>query len=365
VTGARIARLAALVALGVLVAGAGSSRDARAAAEPPCVVSVYGKGRIPPRRIDDHGPSLVLSGAGLLGMPYPAVLRWMRARMSPPHGRLGSLLVLQASGENDYVDAFDRTNTFAVIHEVLIPACASRAAVDRVRQYARSAEAVLFAGGDQSHYVAWKGSALMHSVRNVFERGGTVGGGSAGLAIQGAVVYDSVAADRVLPDDDNLDTPRAVRDPYGPAVSLTTNLFAWPPLAATITDSHFAKRDRFGRLAAFMARALNDRLVRGDRVYGLGIDQGTVLLVDRRGVATMMRMTGEPYRTRGAYLLIGGAAERIAPGKPLRYRVDVLHISRPGQRLDLVHHTGDGTRYAVRVDGSGRPLYSRDPYGGD
>lgn len=45
-----------------------------------------------------------------------------------------------------------------------------------------------------------------------------------------------------------------------PAISFTTDLFAWPSLRATIPDSHFAARDRFGRLAAFLARIVHDGL---------------------------------------------------------------------------------------------------------
>jgi cyanophycinase-like exopeptidase len=54
-----------------------------------------------------------------------------------------------------------------------------------------NAESVYFAGGNQCNYVKWKGSSVYNAVKNVVARGGGIGGGSAGLAIQGEYVYDA------------------------------------------------------------------------------------------------------------------------------------------------------------------------------
>lgn len=327
-----------------------------------CKITVYAPGGLMKPSGGLRGPGLVLSGAGFLGMPYDEVLQWLGGRMPRSLKRSGNILLLQASGEDDYTNVFYRASRLASVQEILIPPCAPRSAVDRVAPYVNAADAVLFAGGDQANYVAWKGSALMAAVRRAYARGGVVGGGSAGLAIQGAVVYDAVAADRVLPDDEDLGSALATRNPYGSAVSLTTGLFAWPPLADTITDTHFAKRNRFGRLAAFMARAYHSGLIHGPRVYGLGVDEGSTLVVDRFGVATLLERTGTPYRTRGAYVLSGAAPQRIGAGRPLLYRVEVTHLTHVGFGYDLVHHRGLGTHYTVMVDGSRPGLYDHDPY---
>lgn len=312
------------------------------------------------------GPGLVLSGGGLMGMPYAQVLPWMRERIAAPRGaRAGNLLILKASGGRDYSDLFYKNSRFASIQEILIPPCASRAAVDAVARYVDRADAVLFAGGDQSHYTAWKGSKLIQAVRDVYARGGIVGGGSAGLAIQGQVVFDSAAADRILPDDRDVATPDAVANPYEPAISFTTDFFHWPPLAGAITDTHFARRDRFGRLAAFMARSLRDRLLPGPHAYGVAVDEGAALLVDSRGIATLVERGREDdgYVPKGAYILQMGSAGRIAPGKPLLAVVHVTHLKKPGARYDLVAKQGAGTRYTVRVNGTERRHpYSRNPY---
>ena len=298
-------------------------------------------------------------------MPDGVVLRWMRGHAAAPrNARAGNLLILKASGERDYSDDFYKMALFASVREVLIPPCATRRQADTAVPFVSRADFVLFAGGDQAHYAAWKGSRLVTAVRDVYARGGIVGGGSAGLAIQGQVVFDSVAADRVLRDG-SVKTPDAVRDPYEPAISFTTHYFAWPPLQGAITDTHFARRNRFGRLAAFMARALHDGLVAGPSVYGVAVDEGAALLVNANGVATLVQRArkADGYVPRGAYILRGERAAHLKRGTPLSYTVDVVHLSRPGAQYDLLHKRGAGKRYAVTVNGSAAKIYSRDPYG--
>lgn len=310
-------------------------------------------------------PGLILSGGGLTTMPHAPVFRFIRERVqAAPGTRAGNLVILGASDdERYYSDPFYAQSRFASVREIYIPPCASRAAVDGAAHYVNGADAVLFAGGDQAHYVAWKGSKLIDAVKRVYARGGVVGGGSAGLAIQGAVVYDSVAGDRVLPDDQNVGSRDASANPYEPAISFTTNFLAWPTLRDSITDTHFARRDRFGRLTAFMARAIRDRLVAPYRIYGVAVDEGAALLVDANGMATLaIQRESDGYAPRGAYILTGGPARRIVPGKPLLYTVAVTHLTQSGQQYDLVSHRGTGARYSVTVNGAARPIYSRNPY---
>jgi cyanophycinase-like exopeptidase len=299
------------------------------------------------------------------GTDIDAAWRWMHDTLVGKATRGGNVLILRATGTDDYDPYALQTARFASARTLLVPACTPRAQVDALAKYADAADAVFFSGGDQAHYAAWKGSALISAVRRAYARGGVVGGTSAGLAIQGAVVYDSVAADRVLAADAEVRSPDATKNPYEPAISFTTGLFRYPPLTAVITDTHFAKRDRFGRLAAFMARALRDGLIRGNRVYGVAVDERSALVVDRHGVATLLENPyAGGYRTRGAYIITGGRAARIAPGKPLLYTVHVVHLSRSGQRFNLYTKHGDGRRYDVTVDGSRSSIYSRDPYSG-
>jgi len=304
-----------------------------------------------------RGPGLVLSGAGLLNLPGSA-MQWLRNHLSGASGRAGNVVILSASRGRDDEDGLYRDAAFASVQEILIPPCADTDAVDAMVTYVDGADAVLFAGGDQANYARWKGSALIRAVQAVYARGGFVGGGSAGLAIQGALGYDSVAADRLHPGDENyaVTTQNALSDPFEPEISFTS-LFAWPPLADTITDTHFVVRNRFGRLVAFLARIVHDKLG-PTPYYGLGVDEGSVVLVDRDGMATVRTKA----HSRGAYVVRLDGPVAMQRGQPLRAIVDVAHIGRDGERFDLLHKRPGVAWTRVQVDGAHSPFYRPDPY---
>jgi len=303
-----------------------------------------------------HGPGLLLDGAGISGSP-PSSLAWLHRRLIGNDAqRGGNVVILRASYSDRYDRPFWQYGRFASVQTVLIPPCATRTQVDTVARIIDRADAVYFAGGDQAHYVAWKGSAMIAAIERLYARGGVVGGGSAGLAIQGAVIYDSVVADRL-----NLETTTrdAVNDPLEPRISFTTGLFVWPALRDTLTDTHFVARNRFGRSVVFLARILRDGVLpRARRVYALGVDQGSAVVVDPDGTATLLNQTG----ARGAYLVRADAPPSIASGRPFVYAVEVAHIAREGERFDLLHKRTAEPWYTVTVDGSHTSIYSRDPY---
>jgi cyanophycinase-like exopeptidase len=302
-----------------------------------------------------YGPGLLLDGAGITGSP-PASIAWLHRRLVGSAARGGNVVVLRASYSDVYDHAFVQYGNFASVQTVLIPPCTTRAQIDSVAPVVDRADAVYFAGGDQAHYVAWKGTALMEAVKRVYARGGVVGGGSAGLAIQGAVVYDAVAGDRL---NEETATRDAVADPFETRISFTTGLFAWPALVNTITDTHFAARDRFGRTVVFLARISADRLLPGAAtVYALGVDEGSAVVVDPGGSATLLTEHG----SRGAYLVRARAVSQLRAGEPLQYSVAVSHVARNGARFDLIGKRTFEPWYTVTVDGRRTPIYSRDPY---
>jgi cyanophycinase-like exopeptidase len=304
-----------------------------------------------------HGPGLLLDGAGASGSP-DSTLRWLHDRLvgaTPNRG--GNVVMLRASYTNIDDRRFYLAGNFASVQTVLIPPCADPKQIDAVASVVDNADAVYFAGGDQANYVRWKGSALIAAVKRVYARGGVVGGGSAGLAIQGAVIYDSVAADAM-----NLETTTAdaTKNPLETRISFTTGLFAWPALSDTLTDTHLVARDRIGRTIAFLAGIFHDDLLpQSNEIYALGIDEGSAVVVDPDGGATVLN--GD--RGRGAYLIRTDTAPRLTPGQPLRYTVEIAHVARDGERFDLLHKTTPEPWYTIRVDGSRRPPYNEDPYG--
>lgn len=113
----------------------------------------------------------------------------------------------------------------------------------------KAATAVWFGGGSQQRIAdAYLGTPVEEELYRLLQRGGVVGGTSAGAAIQSKVM---IASGRSQPQ-----------------MSVGLDL-----LQRTIVDQHFLKRNRFGRLLAAV-RAHPDRL-------GVGIDEGTALVVSR------------------------------------------------------------------------------------
>jgi cyanophycinase-like exopeptidase len=280
------------------------------------------------------------------------------------YATFGNVVVLRSSADRDaYGPYIQPLGPYRSVRTIAIPPCATRAQIDALAPLVDGADAVFFAGGDQAHYVAWKGSALIEAVRRVWQRGGVVGGTSAGLAIQGEYAFDSVSADRLHADDDDysVNAANALGNPWEPEISFTSGLFDWPPLQNVITDTHFAKRDRFGRAVAFLAQLERARHLPTGTLYALAVDERSAVVVNARGIGRLLEYAGEGYRTRGAWLMHLVSVDPLDPGLPLRATVEVLHLARPGATIDLVRKTGQGRTYRVTVDGSRTPPYA-DPY---
>jgi hypothetical protein len=231
--------------------------------------------------------------------------------------------------------------------------------------YVDRADAVFFAGGDQADYISWKGTVLMDAVAGVYLRGGVVGGTSAGCAIQGPLVFDSVAADAA--GGTNVATADAVADPFETTLSFTRGMLDFPVLPKVITDMHFATRDRLGRLAVFVARQYADG-AETSGVLGVGIDESNALLVNASGHAVLVQQPGgtEASTGTGAYILQpSGPAQTCQAGQPLLYPgVTVTRLSNPQtDSFDFARGCGNGVSFALTVDGStpSNP-YSVDPY---
>ncbi|MEU3726422.1 hypothetical protein [Streptomyces sp. NPDC031705] len=168
----------------------------------------------------------------------------------------------------------------------------------------RNAEFVYFAGGDQCKYAAWKSTSLRSSVQSVVAKGGGSGGGSAGHHINSSVAYDACRG--------SITSDEALANPYDSYATFTTGMFDWPNYAGTINDSHFVTRDRMGRTMAFVARALEDGLVTGGKAWGVGVEEGGSLFIDKNGLATLSGAD--------AYVVLGDhQPEKVAYGQPLTY----------------------------------------------
>jgi cyanophycinase len=304
--------------------------------------------------VTPHGPGLVLLGGG---GDVDAAFVWMHDVIAgSPGSNGGDIIVLRASGDNDYDDYLLKLAHFNSVQTIKIERGATSADLARVATYISQAQGVFFAGGDQSNYVRWKDSPLSRAVQAVYDRGGVVGGISAGLAIQGEWVYDSVAAD--ANSDDIVTTGNAVPNPAEPIISFTHDLFVWPSMRGVITDSHFVTRNRLGRLAVYLARLQQDD--GATQIMGLGIDEKSAIVVDKDGIGTL-KLQG---KTGSALFLRGGSAQPIEAGKPLVYKgIHVTLLDKDGQTFDFKKWCARAPTYAIDVVGNARPIYNpADPY---
>lgn len=313
-----------------------------------------------PRVGSQHESHIVPKGPGLLlmggGPTVDSAFIWMHDTIVGSHWvRGGDVIVIRATEDNAYSPYIMATAPFNSVRSIIIGPEATKADLEKAAAYVDRAQAVFFSGGDQAHYVRWKGSPLIEAVQRLYERGGVIGGTSAGLAILGEWVYDSVAADAA--NDAIVTTANAVANPSEPIISFTHNLLRFPPLRNTITDTHLIKRDRLGRLMVFLAR-LQSRTPK--RILGVGINQGSAIVIDRNGIGTLK---GE--HANGTALLVQLSRKTpVRPGKPFAAEnIRITLLDRQGQQIDFNTWCARAPTYVVSVDGAKAPYYRpADPY---
>ncbi len=243
---------------------------------------------------------LMLVGGG--DWPYDA-FRWMIERAG--HGRI---VILRASGTTESQDEFFKDIGGITAAQTLVFSDRRAASDPKVLEIVRNADGIFLAGGDQSNYVNfWKGTPLNRALDEHVRAGKPIGGTSAGLAILGAWSYGAMDGGSVV-------SKTALNDPMSPEVTLVGDFLHMPYLEKVITDSHFGKRERLGRLIAFVAR-LSKEQGRTD-IAGIGVDEYTALCIDADGV-------GRVFTGSGGYAWLvrpQRQADAFAADKPLTFR---------------------------------------------
>jgi cyanophycinase len=282
-------------------------------------------------------PGFALMGGG---RDLDQAFRWLCDRAGG-----GDLLVLRATGDDDYNRYIQELCHLNSVATVAIPNRA--AAMDPfVAQAIGHASALFISGGDQANYINfWQGTPVQTALNNAIQRGVPIGGTSAGLAVLGEYAY---TAQGDKPDDPNLDGKTALADPYGPRITLSHNFLEIPILKGIITDTHFAKRNRMGRLLVFLAR-LNEPDGKPIpppelKIRGIGVEQGAAVLLETDGKATVVGH-GSAY-----FVDAHGADGVVAMGKPLSFGDFAVQKAAPGHAFDVKTWTGDATQYKLSVN---------------
>jgi cyanophycinase len=268
----------------------------------------------------------------------------------------GDFLVLRAAGDDEYNPYVQKLCHLNSVATLVIPnrAAATDPAVARIISQAGG---LFIAGGDQANYINfWMGTPVQAALNDAIRRGVPIGGTSAGLAVLGEYAY-SAQGDK--PDDPNLDSKTALANPFNSHVTLVQGFLDIPILKNIITDSHFARRNRMGRLLVFLAR-----LKKADcrampestpGVRGIGVDQKSAVLLGPDGTASVVG-NGNAW-----FIDARNADGPLCRPQALTFGPFLVTPIELGRTFNLKTWTGDGSTYTLSVTKG--ELQSRQPGG--
>jgi cyanophycinase len=253
----------------------------------------------------------------------------------------GDMVVLRARGDdeyNAYLRGICHLNSVATL---IIPN--KKAAEDPfVAETISHAAAIFIAGGDQANYINfWMNTPVQSALNEAIRHGVPIGGTSAGLAVMGEYAY-SAQGDR--PDDPNLDGKTALADPFGPRISMSRGFLNIPILKGIITDTHFARRDRMGRLLVFLARLNEAGKADSQHVRGIGVQERAAVLLEPDGKAHVVGY-GPAY-----FIEADRASGVLQKAKPLSFGPFVVQKVAPGADFYIKSWAGDAISYKLTVE---------------
>ncbi len=253
----------------------------------------------------------------------------------------GDFLALRARGDdsyNPYVNGMCKLNSVATL---VIPDDAA-AHDPAVADIIRHAEAVFIVGGNQARYVKfWQNTPVEDAINANIASGKPIGGTSAGLAVLGEFAYGCL---KDKEDDNDLASTDVLPNPYHERVTLVRDFIKVPHLENTLTDSHFAKRDRMGRTLGFLARLVQDGWSQKPRE--VAIDERSAVLMQADGSSVVVGSG------RGAYFLhVNSAPEVCRPNTPLTIHDISVYRAPAGAHFDFKSWTGEsGESYSISVE---------------
>jgi cyanophycinase len=224
-------------------------------------------------------PGVVLMGGG---PDVVVAFKWMIARSGG-----GNFVVLRAAGTDAYNPfIYEMGGIKSVATLILTSKVASTDPF--VLSQISNAEAIWFAGGDQSQYISyWNNTAIQTALQTQVKRGVPIGGTSAGMAVLGQFIYAAMTGNSATSSE-------CLQDPYNKDITLGDGFLTIPYIHNIITDMHFVQRDRMGRSITFLSRLIKDKWVAaGEAVRAVCADEQTAVLLDpTTGVANITSPNG-------------------------------------------------------------------------
>ncbi|MGF1572176.1 MAG: cyanophycinase [Sumerlaeia bacterium] len=275
-----------------------------------------------------EGPVAILMGGG------PEVDRAFQKHAFPiiKGGDIVVLRVSRLGGYNPYFyDDLAEGNLKPDSVETIQLDTAEQANSDYVAWAIETAEMVWIAGGDQSAYLeAWRGTRAQKALQSVWDKGGVVGGTSAGLAILGQFIFDPLNVDAT-------NSVGSIQNPYNSGAIISDRFINIPYLDHTITETHFRNRDRMGRTLGFMAVIREEN--RAPIMRAVCVSESSAITIKKNGI-------GEVDADEEVYILmetVDTKRENVNPDEPLIYG--------PVQRVRLV----DGDQFNFNTWSSLKP----------
>lgn len=233
------------------------------------------------------------------------------------------------------------------------------------------AEAVFITGGNQAHYLKWP-TELHEAIAKVYtERGGVVGGTSAGCLVLGSSIVRLKSS---------LSSADILREPTHPHIQVHRRIFPFRLMDGILTEVHTERRDRIARLAVLLARTAEGaakplRYVAAPRTpaltdYGIALNEATAMVVDRdTGIGTVL--TNYNTDRPGAFVVQHARTAALSEAR-VELTADVIFFRYPGDQWDFhsrcalsSHEAGevgvDSARLAPDRD-TLRDVYTVDPY---
>lgn len=316
-------------------AAGGGGMDVRP--EKPADLISYVTGSDADADVAPTGPGVILMGGGT---DVDAAFEWWKPYISG-----GDVVVLRASGADGYNDYLYKDIGGCDSVETLLVTSEALAKDPYVAWTVAHAEGIFMAGGDQANYLTyWKDTPLEDAIMAAYKRGAVVGGTSAGCAVLGEFMFAAY--------NDTVYSEEALGDPYTMYMTMERDFLAIPLLASVITDTHFAERDRMGRLVGFLARIVADGWAAS--AIGIGVDEKTAIVAGPDGKGSVLG-SGSAYVLRS-----NGPPATCAPGMQLEYGGLLLTKLSPGDAVDLP--SGATQDPGSPLSASGGALMPAKPY---
>ena len=235
----------------------------------------------------------------------------LRRYIQESGGRDSSITIMTAATEypRQVGEDYDRLFQELGAKEVRVLDVSDRAQANArgVAQQLEIASGVFFTGGDQLRITGLLGGTLLgRTLHNLYERGVTIAGTSAGASVMSDAMI--VGGEAGTPKRDTL--------AMAPGLGL---------IRSVVIDQHFAQRGRIGRLLSAVAQ--------NPYVLGVGIDEDTAILVQPDG--QFIVVGSQTVTVVDASTSVITNVSESSSGQALVISPVLMHVLSEGYKFDL------------------------------